>query len=179
MQNTKAKNFTAKTIEGNDFELLNYSGNKILLSFYRNGACALCNLRVHELIQHAEEFNAQNIKLVGVFESSVKDMLPYVGKQNPPFVLLSDPKGIIYDLYNVESSMDKVTTVMKDNIANSRIQEAATKGFQLTPQEGANFFRLPADFLINENFEIQKSHYSNQIIDHLDVNEILGLKMKV
>jgi peroxiredoxin Q/BCP len=179
METTKARDFTAKTIDGRDFQLSEYRGKKILLSFFRNGACALCNLRVHELIQHAEQFEVENIKLVAVFESTADDMLPYVGKQKPPFVLLSDPKGLIYDLYQVESSAEKVTAVMKENIANSRIEEAAAKGFQLTPQEGANFFRMPADFLINENFEIEISHFSNQIIDHLDINQILHSKMKV
>lgn len=167
-----AKDFSAFTLSGETFKLSDYKGSNILLSFFRNGACALCNLRVHELIERFQDFENQNIKIVCVFESSREDMLPFVGEQNPPFVLLADPQGKLYDLYNVETSMEKINNVMKNNLADERIKEAAANGFQLTKQEGANFFRLPADFLINENFIIKKSHYSNQIIDHLEFDEI-------
>src|SRR5688500_13096467 len=86
-----AIDFAAATIEGDTFRLSDLKGKKIFLSFYRNGACALCNLRVHEISVRQKDFDQAGIKIIAVFESSIEDMKPYVGKQELNFVLLSDP----------------------------------------------------------------------------------------
>lgn len=173
---TLAKDFTATALDGQVFHLSDYKGSKILLSFFRNGACALCNLRVHEMIKRNDEFRKTGIKIIAVFESSIEDMTSFVGAQQPPFILLSDPQAKLYDIYGVETSEEKISQVMKNNVAHERIAEAAQNGFQLTPQANSNFFRLPADFLIDENFVIQKAHYSNQVIDHLTFEEIFRME---
>jgi len=168
-----AFDFEAQTIDGKIFNLSDYKGSRILLSFFRNGACAICNLRIHELMALHDELNARGIKVVAVFESSIADMLPYVGQQHPPFVLLSDPQGKLYEQYGLESSEEKVNAVIKSNVAHDRIALAAQNGFQLTQQERSNFFRLPADFLIDENFVIRSWHYSDQVIDHMEVEVLM------
>ena len=134
----------------------------------------MCNLRVNELVRHHAQFESAGVQIVAVFESSIEDMKPYVGAQQPPFVLLSDPAATIYDAYGVESSPERINYVIKHELAASRIAEAERAGFPLTPQEGSNFFRLPAEFLIDEHFNIVRSHYSNQIIDHMPLGEILN-----
>lgn len=169
-----AIDFNATRVDGKQFRLSDYRGKRILLSFFRNGACALCNLRVHEMIYKWPEFLSAGIEVVAVFESSKEDMLPYVGKQVPPFPLLADPTGLLYEQYGVETSPEKVNEIIERGTAKERIQAAAEAGFMLTHQNGSNFFRLPADFLIDENFIIQRSHYSNQIIDHIELDTILN-----
>jgi peroxiredoxin len=171
---TLALNFTAQSLEGKEFKLSDFKGQKILLSFFRNSACALCNLRIHELIASHDKFVDAGIKVVAVFETSAEDMKPYVAQQEPPFILVPDPQARLYDLYHVESSQEKVAAVVSGTVAHTRIAEAAAKGFQLIQQDGSNFFRLPADFLIDENFNIVKWHYSDQIIDHLSIEEVLA-----
>ena len=175
----KTNDFTALTTEGDSFTLSNYKGHKIFLSFLRNGACALCNLRVQEIKKRYHEFESAGIKIVCVFESSVEDMKPYVGKQQVPFPLLSDPIGKFYELFNVETSQEKVNAVIASGKAHQLLEQAAAAGFPTIKQEGSNFFRMPAEFLINESFEIAIAHYSAQF-DHLPLDEVLqyGLKKK-
>ena len=171
---SKALNFEAKQMDGSSFDFASLKGKKILLSFLRNGACAMCNLRVHELVQQHDRFEEKGIQIVTVFESPVEDMIPYVAKQHPPFLLLSDANGSSHEKYGLETSEEKIAHVMMNNLAADRIKEAAAAGFALTKQEGSNFYRLPADFLIDENFVVRKLHYSDFVIDHMPIAEILA-----
>ena len=168
-----AIDFTAKTIEGKDFTLSSLKGRKIYLSFYRNGACAVCNMRVHEISLQQEAFDKAGIEIIAVFESSIEDMKPYVGSQELAFTLLSDPEGKLYDLYNIKSSPELVNQVMTSGSANSRIAEAGEAGYKLTKQEGSNFFRIPAEVLIDENFFVKKIHHADKLVNHLPIEEVL------
>jgi peroxiredoxin Q/BCP len=178
LQNLKLKladiapDFKLPTTTGKMFNLSDYAGNRIFLSFFRNGACALCNLRVHELINNHATLTKAGIKVITVFESTVDDMLPYVAQQEPPFLLLADPKGLTYQQYGVETSEEKIGKVMTENLALEKIADAMKKGFALTPQAGSNFHRLPAEFIIGKDFRIEKAHYTNFIIDHLPLAEL-------
>jgi thioredoxin-dependent peroxiredoxin len=165
--------FEGQRIDGTRFRLSEYKGSKILLSFFRNGACALCNLRIRELIVQYHEFQLRRIKIVTVFESSIEDMEPFVGRQHPPFDLIADPDGKIYAMYGVESSEEKVKYVIENHLADQQIKDAANAGFPLTKQVGSNFNRLPADFVIGPDFTITRAHYSNIVIDHLPIEQIL------
>jgi thioredoxin-dependent peroxiredoxin len=169
----KATDFKATTIDGKEFNLSDFKGQKIFLSFFRNGACALCNLRVHEISQQQKAFDNAGIKVIAVFESSVDDMKPYVGKQKIGFTLLSDPEGKLYDQYGIKTSPELVNQVIASGSAVQRMEEAGKAGFPLTKQEGSNFFRIPAEVLINENFDIVKIHHCHQLTDHLAIAEVL------
>ena len=169
----KALDFTAKTIDGKTFKLSDFKGQKIFLSFYRNGACALCNLRVHEISQRQTDFDRAGIKIIAVFESSIEDMKPYVGTQPLAFTLLSDPDAKLYAMYGIKNSPEAVDQVLKSGSAAGRVAEADAAGFKLTPQEGANFFRIPAEVLIDETFNVVKIHHCNKLIDHLPLESIL------
>lgn len=169
----QAIDFEATTIDGKQFKLSSLKGSKILLSFYRNGACAMCNFRVHELFLQREELQKAGIKVICVFESSREDMLPYVGKQNVPFIVLSDPEAKLYDMYGIKSSPELINQVTASGVAHTRVEEAAAAGFPLIKQANTNFFRIPADVLIDSDFTIHKIHHSDQIINHLSFEEIL------
>jgi thioredoxin-dependent peroxiredoxin len=171
--NQQTIDFSATTIEGKEFQLSSLKGKKIFLSFYRNGACALCNLRVRELSQYQEAFDKAGIQIIAVFESSIDDMKPYVGKQKVGFTLLSDLEGKIYAQYGVKSSTELVNQVVSSGSAAKKIEEAANAGFPLIKQEGSNFFRIPAEVLINEKFEIVKIHHAQELTNHLSVDEVL------
>lgn len=169
----QAIDFSAITIDGKPFKLSDLKGKKILLSFFRNGACALCNLRVHELSQHQQDFDRAGIAVIAVFESPIEDMKPYVGKQKLSFTLLSDPTGKLYELYGIKNSPEIINDVMASGSAHDRVAQAAEAGFVLTKQERTNFYRIPAEVLINEDFTIERVHHCEKLVDHLPIAEIL------
>jgi thioredoxin-dependent peroxiredoxin len=170
-QNQIAPDFEAETLEGTKLRLSDYKGQKILLSLLRNGSCALCNLRVHELIKNQGKL--EGLRVLAVFESPKEDMLPYVGKQNPPFPLIADPEARIYELFGAESSKEKIERMVAKGTAHQRLEEAKKAGFDLIPQERANFFRFPADFLIREDLTIERAHYKDEDdFNHISLDEI-------
>ena len=118
-------------------------------------------------------FDKAGIEVIVVFESSIEDMKPFVGKQKLGFTLLSDPEGKLYTLYGIKNSPELVNAVMTSGSAANRIAQADAAGFKLTKQEGSNFFRIPAEVLIDENFNIVKIHHCEQLTDHLPLDEVL------
>jgi thioredoxin-dependent peroxiredoxin len=164
--------FQAEDLHGNPVALADYAGKTLLLSFFRNSACALCNLRVHQLIQRYPQYHALGLEIVAVFESPRDSMLQYVGRQQAPFPLIADPQALLYGRYEVETSEEKVAVTMAMPETQQHIAEAATAGFALTREPGSNFHRIPADFLIGPDLLIQRAHYAQHITDHLPFEEI-------
>lgn len=167
-----ATDFTYNGGDGVTLRLSDLRGRKVLLAFFRNAACALCNLRVRQFIRRYSQWQQQGLEVVAVFESPDSTMSQYVGKQETPFLLVPDPQAEIYDQYGVEVSEDKFQATIKDSNTQSFIAEAAAEGFALIHQEGSNMHRIPAEFLIDENGIIQIVHYGRLVTDHLPIEVI-------
>jgi thioredoxin-dependent peroxiredoxin len=165
---SSAPDFTVLDSAGQSIALANFAGQWLLLSFFRNGACALCNLRVHQLIERFPALQQQGLAVVTVFESPLASIKQSVGRQHPPFPIIADPEAKLYDLYGVESSEEKVNTTMQRAETPAVIGAAAAAGFALTLEEGSNFIRMPADFLIGPDSRLHSLHYADYVYDHLD-----------
>src|SRR5262245_18619131 len=93
---TLAPLFQAVDLFGNAVDLAAYRGKPLLLSFFRNAACALCNLRVHNLIERYATYQRAGLEMMAIFESPAASMLQYVGKQDAPFPIIADPDAQLY-----------------------------------------------------------------------------------
>jgi peroxiredoxin len=167
-----APTFTTTDILGNPVGLESYRGRKVLLSFFRFSACALCNLRVHQFIGRYPQWQRQGMVVIAVFESPIDNMNTYVGAQNAPFPLVADPTATLYELYGVETSEEKVQATLTNANTKEFIAQAVTAGFELTPEEGSNFQRIPAEFIIDEHGIVLVAHYNQLITDHLELETI-------
>jgi peroxiredoxin len=170
--------FSTHDIVGRPVDLTALRGGPVLLTFLRNAACALCNLRVHELIERHEAHRRAGLSVIAVFESPAESMREYVGRQDAPFPLVADPEATLYSRYAVESSAAKVEATMAMPATHERVAAAAALGFELTQQEGSNFLRMPADFLIGADGTVLVAHYAQHVSDHLPLDAIdaaLGL----
>ncbi|MCJ8012034.1 redoxin domain-containing protein [Paenibacillus sp. KQZ6P-2] len=153
--------------------LENNRGRKVLLAFFRNSACALCNLRVHQFIQRHQAWQQQGMEVIAFFESPEANLHKYVGQQNAPFPLIADPEAEIYDVYGAETSEAKVqATLSLPGIQEKISVQVEEAGFKLIPEEGSNFNRIPAEFLIDEKGIIQVAYYGRLITDHLPYETI-------
>jgi hypothetical protein len=86
--------------------------------------------------------------------------------------LVADTDARLYDLYGVEVYEEKVQEKMRDAHTETVVAEAATEGFALTRKDGANFHRIPAEFLIDPQGVIQVAHYGRLVTDHLPLDLI-------
>lgn len=163
----RAPAFQTEDIFGRPVSLEQFAGSPLLLSFYRNGWCALCNLRVHELIERYPTYQRQGLVAIAVFESPRERILESVGKQAPPFPIIADPDGTLYARYGVEVSAEKAQASIDHPVVAEAVAEAAASGFVLTSEEGSNFFRMPADFLIAPDQTVIEAKYADYVSDHL------------
>ena len=170
--NQMAPDFETEDVFGNPVSLRRFSGKPLLLSFFRNGGCAMCNLRLHHLIQHYAEWHRQGLEMLAVFESPRESILTHVTRQNVPFSIIADPLAVLYDLYGLESSQEKVLAPVDEAWRNGMIAEAAAIGYALQREAGSNFFRLPAEFLIGPDQRVQIAFYSDVVGEHLTIEQI-------
>src|SRR5689334_1709485 len=167
-----APTFEREDVFGDRLSLQAYAGKHLLLSFFRNGACAMCNLQVHRMIEKYPLYHSQGLEMIAVFESPRESVLQYVSRQNAPFPIIADPQAALYELYGVESSEEKVMAPVDMDWRNQLIQEAKDIGFDLIKEEGSNFFRMPADFLIAPDQRLSATFYSEAVGKHLPFEEI-------
>ncbi len=169
---TIAPSFAARDSFGQPIDLEQYAGKWVLLSFFRNGACAICNLRVHRLIERFPDLQRQGLEVIAVFESPDLSIQEYVGQQAAPFPIVPDPDASLYALYGVEVSEDKVNATMTRPETPDVIAEAAANGFTLRREPGSNFYRLPAEFLIAPDGLVRIAHYGEYVYDHLEFDAL-------
>ncbi len=147
----------------------------LLLSFFRNARCAICNLRLAQIIERSKLYQRVGLDVVAIFESDPERVREQFQGRTVPFPIIADPQATLYDRYAVESSAEKLSRTMERPDTAAVIQAAADAGFPLTPEEGSNFQRIPADFLIRPAGVIQIAHYGEFVFDHLPLDAIEDL----
>lgn len=166
-----APTFKATDIYGQEVNLEDFRGNKIILGFFRNVSCPFCNRRVHQLMGHNLRFQQSGTQLIFLFESSSEKLLQSVFHQGiSPWPLIGDPQRKIYNTYGVERS----TTSMMRTMLSSSVSKAKkyTREFNLPGDKQASMNLIPADFFINEEREIVKAHYGKHLDDHAPLDEL-------
>lgn len=161
-----APDFTATDWEGKSHRLADLPGRR-WLAFFRYAGCPLCNLRVHHLIQRHADHTARGLSVLAVFQSPPESIASYVGKQRPPFPLLSDPEERLYGLYGVETSL--AGYLSPANLG--RLAQATANGF-LPGRPDGSATRIPADFLIDAGGTIRRAYYGKVIADHLPFPDV-------
>jgi peroxiredoxin len=166
----RAKEFTSKDYLGNQLNLADYKGKKVMLSFFRGASCPFCNMRIRELIQAQAKFEKSHIQIIAVFAASASEIAEYAGKQKAPFPIIPDPEMKLYKLYGVESSLNGMLRVM---LQPGKMMKMMFSGFfSMTALKDKPI--LPADFLINEDLHISKIYQGKDFGDHIPLEEVLN-----
>lgn len=169
-QQQPAPDFTAYTIGGQQIQLSNLKGKKVLLNFHRNVGCPICNLRFHTLEQQAAYFKEHNLEVINVYESSPERMKSYLEGVEVQSLMIPDPQQALYRLYGVERSYLKVLKgIFKGGLRKIREGKALAK--HNLKQDG-NMDRVGAEFLIDEKGRVIIAHYSDFLGDHIPVDKI-------
>lgn len=163
-----APNITLTTIDDVEFNLNQIKGKQIWLGFYRYSSCPLCNIRINEIIKRFNDFSSKGLEIVCVFQSPTSTMREFVGKQKPPFTLLSDTSEDSYRTYKLQKSLFGM--FYPSNICH--LIKAFKLGFLKRGKMDGTKTRIPGDFLIDENFCIQKIYYGKSFGDHIPLEQV-------
>lgn len=71
--------FDVQSLDGRGVALTGYLGRRLLLTFFRYGACPLCNLRMSYLIGAFPRWKSKGLDILAVFESPAERLLPGPG----------------------------------------------------------------------------------------------------
>lgn len=165
---TPAPDFAVTDLDGKPLALADLKGKRVLLSFYRYAACVFCNLRTHDVIERAPEWQRQGLTVVAFFQSPAASMRKYVGKQRPPFALVPDPDRKVYAQYGVEASG---WGMIRGLTRFAEISRGKDLGLLQNDPEGETTL-LPADFLIDAEGRIAEAYYAQDIGDHIPFERI-------
>ena len=157
--------FTVKDVDGATVSLSDYKGKKVMLTFYRNVGCPVCNLRFHELQEQADYFKSKGLGLLAVYESTADNMKQYLQEENFYATMIPNADQSLYQLYNVDKSMGKVMKGMFHG-AMTKIGKGK-KLFKSKIKQDGNSNRISADFLIDEEGNVKTAYYGKFIGDHL------------
>jgi peroxiredoxin len=162
--------FITKDVNGNTVNFEDYRGQKVMITFYRNVGCPVCNLRFHELQQQASLFKAKGLVLLAIYESSAGHMRQYIEGENFYATMIPNPDLSLYSLYNIERSNGKMMKGMFYGGIGK--MSKGKKLFKKKLKQDGNSNRIGADFLINEDGQIVHAYYGKYIGDHLPIDEI-------
>lgn len=165
-----APGFTIKDVNSNTINLADYKGKKILLTFYRNVGCPVCNFRFHELEEQAEYFRSKNLIVLAVYESSAENMKQYLEGENPYAIMVPNPEQNLYQLYDIDKSSGKVLKGLFHRAIGTA--KKGRKLFKTKMKQDGNGNTIGADFLIDENGIVKTAYYGKFLSDHLPVDTI-------
>lgn len=164
-----ARDFVVTDLDGRRHALQDYRGRRLLLSFYRYAACPLCNLRIHELSKHLDEFEKLGLSTLAIFQSPADSMRRHLEKNAMPFPIVADPERLTYATYGLESSLVGFAVAM----VHPRSIVALVKGFLPGRMEGDKLLH-PADFVIGPDQKVETAYYGKHIGDHLPLSDLLA-----
>jgi thioredoxin-dependent peroxiredoxin len=165
-----APDFTIKDVNGKSINLADYKGNKVMLTFYRNVGCPVCNARFHELQEQSDYFKSKGLVLISVYESKPENMKKYLEGENPYAIMVPNPELNLYQLYNIEKSSVKLMKGMFHGAMGK--MKLGKKLFREKIKQDGNNNRISADFLIDEEGKVATAYYGKFIGDHLSIDEI-------
>jgi peroxiredoxin Q/BCP len=175
--NQPAPNFTVNDVYGNLINLQQFKGRKVHLIFYRFAGCPFCNLRFHQINKLTDEYKANNVALISVYESSIENMRAMMADEKFYSLLIPNADSSLYKLYDLERSKLSlfIYLVFKGGLAD------VIKGGKLfknkVAQDG-HVDRLEAEFLIDAAGKVVNAHYAKTQGDYLNIDAIRGFITK-
>jgi thioredoxin-dependent peroxiredoxin len=170
LENQTVPEFQFQDLEGKTHFISEFRGKKVLINFFRNVGCPVCNLRFHEIQTHSDYFQKNKIIVLAIYESSAEGIINYLeGEQYYP-VFVADPEEKLYELFSLERSYGKVMKgVMHGAMAKMK---KGKRLFKKDIDQDGNMNRIGADFLIDENGKVLISHYHRYLGDELEIDQV-------
>lgn len=159
--------FSIKDIDGKFHSLEKYEGQKMILSFYRSAADPISNYRFHELEAHQDYFKQKGIVLLAIYESLPENVQLLRDTSQYYQVMIADPEGLLYRLYNIEESREKKLRG-KLHGGSQKAKEGKLLMKREVPEDNKSNHNS-AEFIIDEHGNIINAHYAKYAGDYIPV----------
>lgn len=97
----KAPDFTGKDQDGNDVNLAQFRGKKVVLYFYPKDQTPGCTAQACDLRDNYQDLQKKGYIVLGVSSDSQESHRKFIKKQELPFSLIADEDKSIHEKYNV------------------------------------------------------------------------------
>ncbi len=155
-------------IDGSTFDLSNLAGRPFMLSFFRFASCPFCNMRIHYLVKHFEEFG-DDFAVVAIFDSSLDNLRKYTAGHKAPFPILADEQNTYYRAYGIEHS---VAGMLKGMVTRMPILLRGLLRGHIPWTIKGSMTTMPADFLVGPDGVVAIAHYGQDDGDHLPIGQV-------
>lgn len=98
--NDPAPDFVLEDDQGQQFQLKDLRGSKVLLVFYPGDNTPVCTRQLCDYRDGIEAFEGLGVKVVGISNDSVESHRKFRDKHKLPFTLLSDPDLKVAEMYD-------------------------------------------------------------------------------
>jgi peroxiredoxin len=163
-----APNFSLPDADGRIVTLEHYRGRAVLIRFNRQAGCPFCNPRNRDFIRLYPEFQRAGVEILSIFGSPVDGLRAGIGKQNPPYPILADPKDTVYALYGVERSLRGIL-----NPKNLPVAREGIKMETYVRKGEGEITRMPAEILVGPDGRVLRVHYQAFAADFLPLETLM------
>ena len=161
-----APNLSLPAIDGSTFEMSDYVGKRVILTFFRFSTCPLCNIRIHRIIKRWNEF-----LMVGVFDAKIDDLKKKMKKHNAPFTIVADETFEHFERNSVRRSFGRF--MMGALRSPLTLMQATLKGYLPMTMSLKKLSIIPVDVLIGEDGKVVEAHYCKDTADHLPIDRFI------
>jgi peroxiredoxin len=166
-----APRFDLESIDGTRIRLEDYAGKKLLLAFMRFAGCPLCNLRTDQLVQFYPIWQSKGLEVIVFIHSPPETLRRYADRHTPPFPVIGDPHGEVYQKYGVDRSA--LRALVASGPWHPKAMQAMFKGYMPGTRSDGAASLIPADFLIGPDLKIHTAYYGKSAADHLPMRRIV------
>lgn len=99
--NCAVPDFTLMGSDNQEHKLSQYRGKKVILYFYPRDNTSGCSTEACNFRDSNDVFINKNAIIIGISRDSLKSHTKFIEKFNLPFILLSDEKEEVCNLFNV------------------------------------------------------------------------------
>lgn len=174
--NQQAPDFQVQDVYGKSISLSAFKGKKILLSFFRNAGCPVCNLRFHKLETESGFLKSNNVVFIAVYASDKDNMLDYLNSSYPDSsslypIFIANTDRSLYNLYDLERSTGKLIKSLLFHGGLSDVSKGK-KLYKSKIKDDSPKNMIGADFLIDETGKVITAYYGKYSGDFIPIEMI-------
>lgn len=178
--------FTLTCVDGEEHNLSDFRGTKVMLCFYRFSFCPICSYSISKLMGNYKKLAwASRLKVIMVFYTDLEFLkkgltdddapIPRLSETNIyPFLALADPDGSVGSIFQIKSKgfMSHGIDFGRDFRTLRRAHKSICSMFPATSWREefkfpASASMLPSEFLINEDGVLEDVLRAEKVIESM------------